>query len=563
MGSIHCVPERKEPYRVGTSTCLIDEPYVYNHDFVVLVGKEFFSGGNLVFPKTEEKPDGTYRTKFGPGVAHSGQIFANNNTNMGYAMRRLTGARLSDQEKVDLKSGKPCEMQYHKELFRCQREFFASKIQFFSQIAALYAPFFESFVDSEVECTKHYADIHPKRLLRMQAHQELVESGQLYSPKDPWVKSVLWKLKKDEWAKPGKKPRMIGDLGVGASLRGFVLMNCLKLAQDSVVVDYLGGQIQFCKSPDPFALKSAFDKLINPPGRFFFLYFSDDSCFSIRVRGVVYRYNLDISSCDASHGPAVFDMLEHIIPARLRTDIKLLVKQCQIPLRVESRTYDKSTLILRPKRPMLYSGSTITTAINNLANLAIAICLAEMDFTCDADIEVAAKRCGYIVTGCSRLEMIEDIQFLKHSPVLAADGEYHPMLNLGVLMRASGTCKGDLPGRGELTTRARMFQRGLLRGAYPYTTFQGLTLMKQAIGQGEWFVNKEIMEKVVDIEYPPYVAVDDSIYDRYRLTPLERAEFVMDYARMDVFHEYSGTLVSKVLEKDYGLSSKSTLEQSW
>lgn len=562
MGSLKAVPEKKDPYRVGTVIYPVTEPYLYNGDFDVIRGHQYFREGVLDFGNEKvDFEDGDYRTKFG-GVAHSGEILANNDINMRYAMWRLTGCRLSDAEKDAIKQGQVVQPNYHNQLFANQADSYITHKEFFARVSELYAPHFEEYTDSETEAIEHAADPHPKQLLRIQALQELRESGRLHDPEDTWCnKTVWWKLKRREWKKPGKKGRGIGDLGVAASLRGFRLTNFLKTAQADTIVNYKGGKMMFCKSPDPFALKAAFEELIEPSGRFFFLYFSDDSCLSIRVGGEIWRYNLDISSCDASHGPTIFETLVDVVPERCKHDMRLLVRQCQTPLRVDSTNKygKKKKLVLRPKRPMLFSGSTITTAINNIANLKICVAIADAVITCDADIERAALSVGYILTGTRRLERIEDIQFLKHSPVLDTNGRYQPMLNLGVLLRASCTCQGDLPGSGPIIDRASAFQRGLLQGAYPHTKFRVIDAMRKAVGQGPVTLYDWTDKIVVNPDFNTYTAQDSSIYARYRLTPIEIAELEMDFASMPIFYEYSGSSIDKILTVDYGLTSISTV----
>jgi hypothetical protein len=530
-----------------------DNEYIYNGDFEIIKGAAFFTDGEIKFPKytNQKKTDNTKRTRAGPTFATNAQIYENNDDNCRLAMRRLMGKRAPDQ------------LGLHEELFDNQRAFFDKEKPFFDQLRKNYSKYFDDFTNSEEECEEHYSDVHPKKLLRIRAYEELLESGMLFADGDKWVKTVLWKMKKDEWAKHGKKPRMIGDLGVAASLRGFRLTGKLKEAQSNESIDYKGGKIFFCKSPDPFALQYCFEQLVEPDGDFFFVYFSDDSCLSIRRGATIDRYNLDISSCDASHGPAVFETLQRLVPERCEHDMKMLIDQCQLPLRVVSCANRKNVVILKPKRPMLYSGSTITTAINNIANVAIVKSIVDRGYQGPSDIELGAKNAGYIVTGCKPLEFVEDLQFLKNSPVRDMQGNWRPLLNLGVLLRASGTCKGDLPGKGSLYERARCQQRGLLRGSYPRTSFTIFNNMVEAMGEGTAYpCDLDFEYKVVDNPlYPPFVADDTSVYLRYRLTQLEIIDLLAN-SHSDVFTEFASPGASKILFTDYGLTSVDHLGQS-
>lgn len=534
--------------------CDIDELYEFNNEFT-LMNKgtpQYFINGEIQFPAGDEKPDGTYRTHFGPGVSHNGRMYCDCDHCFRYAARRLLGKR------------KPEIQGEHERLMRNQTNFVHQNSNFLDYLREKYTPFFTAYTNSEQEMIEHYDDPHEKRALRRQAKQELCEDGRVADSVDKWVRSVLWKLKKNEWAKHKKKPRAICDLGVAASLRGFRVTNYLKTAQDETKIELEGGTFVFCKSPDPFALKEHFDKLYNPPGRFYFLYFSDDSCLSIRnpVTGKVDYYNLDISSCDASHGPAIFEALEKIMPPGwAKHDMKLLIDQCSLPLRIVSRADPRNKIYLKPTFPKLMSGSTITTAINNLANLMIGLSIVRSyEGFHPRNIEnpsmvTAAAQAGYILTGCTPLETFQDVQFLKHSPVLDTNGDWQPMLNLGVLLRASGTCNGDLPGSGSLELRARAFQRGLLLGAYPYASCEVIDEMRAAMGEGPVTMTNVFDHKVTEgsDKFPHYRLDSEEIRRRYRLNDSEYAD-LLDFSRSDVFTFHNSPALSKILEKDYGLS---------
>jgi len=496
--------------------------------------------------------DGTYRTLFGFGASHNGLIYSNNDYNVNIAIRRLTGKRTRVLADGSIDVG------FHDLLFSNQFDFFLKHRGLFERLRARYAPYLEDYSGAEEEAERHHDDPHAKRLLRIQAWRELKIENRSTCPSDLWVRTVLWKMKKNEWAKPRKKPRMIGDLGVSASLRGFRLTELLKQAQSSCSIEYLGGEIFFCKTPDPFVLETVFRKLIDPPGRFYFVYFSDDSCLSIRCGARVDWYNLDISSCDSSHGPSVFETLINLMSTdQCVHDMERLVAQCQAPLRVVSCADRRNFVKLKPSRPMLYSGSTITTAINNLANISIGLAIAESSYSGSDDIEAAAQSAGYVVTGCKPLECPEDFQFLKHSPVLDDHGFYRPLLNFGVLVRASGACKGDLPGTKNmgLKERAFRFQRGLLRSAYPRAKFAVLQRMQETVGNGPYFDNDYFVHKVVvQDDYPEFVVDEESFRRRYRLDEVQYLD-LFQFASCSYERFMNNEGLTKVLTLDYGLKT--------
>lgn len=540
---------REDPYRLGVVDCDLNEKFVYNNEFELLKrGKpHFFVDGEVLFPKGP-CVDGTYRTKFG-GASHNGICYRNSDNNFRYAMRRLTGKRLPEIPGA------------HERLQGAQSSWFHENQDLISFLRNKYSTHFEGYLGSEEECRLHYDDPHQKRALRVQGFKDLLEDGRLTKDSNIWCKSVWWKMKKGEYAKPGKKPRGICDLGVEASLRGAWITNILKGAQAAEDLQLMGGTFSFCKSPDPFELERHFNLLINPTGRFYFVYFSDDSCLSVRQKdGTVRFYNLDISSCDASHGPSVFKALVDIMPGDLaRRDMQRLVDQCSLPLRIVSVANKKNVVFLKPKVPKLLSGSTITTAINNLANLSIAISIIRKYEEAPDGIEnpsmvAAAADVGYILTGCTPLKNPNEIQFLKHSPVLDHNDRWRPMLNLGVLIRASMTCNGDLPGRGPLMDRAKAFQRGLLLGAYPYCSFEILTNMMSAMGEGSALEYDMEFKVVRNDKYAPFVVDREQICRRYALSERDYAELI-DFSRMRCFNFMHAEGISKVLALDYGLKT--------
>lgn len=423
-----------------------------------------------------------------------------------------------------------------------------------------YEPHFDTYLGHIHEAMLHHDDPHPKRVLRKEAYHELITDGKYETPNHTWTrKTVWWKLKKNEWAKPGKYPRSIVDIGVGGSLAGFRLMQFFKEAQNMYPLEYKGGFIAFCKTPAPRELHGIFNMLFECPYRFVFIYFSDDACLAYRHHGDIWRFNLDISSCDASHTTSMFTAFYQLFPKLLRHEVKILINQCKLPLKITDLNNPKQRCHLQPLTPKLYSGSTITTGLNGVANMCIAMSIADATINHPIDIQHAAEEAGYIVTGAEEpLHHFEHVQFLKHSPVRSTTGDWEPMLNLGVLLRALGTCNGDLPGTGPLRPRAEAFQRGLLKGAYPYTRSTVLHSIWQATGFGdiETKAYETFSRKVVDTEdYPPYTADDDSFCRRYSLTHHELVEMCELLKHGGYGYTTRCSAYDKILFTDYGLST--------
>jgi hypothetical protein len=129
----------------------------------------------------------------------------------------------------------------------------------------------------------------------------------------------------------------------------------------------------------------------------------------------------------------------------MRGGVDILIKQLLLNYRTYNPVIKEEFVEFHSDRPRLYSGSTLTTAVNNIACLLIALNIADLGAINKASIEGAAERAGYVLTGTDCLETIEDLQFLKHSPVRDTQGVYRPVLNLGVSSELLGYVKVTYP----------------------------------------------------------------------------------------------------------------------
>jgi hypothetical protein len=514
--------------------------------FKITRGKEFFVNGEVIFPKTSSvdvKRDGSYRTRMGALVAIFALIYGNSNHNVRYALRRLLSSRwpiISTMDEI---------------YFAAQAKFIAQHADILLAMAARYAEYFHKYDGMAHEAWIHAGDPHIKKDIRIAAQKTLEEDATEFDRL--WLKWVWYKMKKDEYARFGKYPRMIGDLGVAASLQGFRLTYLLKTAQACEPLEHHGVQIEFIKSPDPFILEETFRKLIDPPGKGYFCYFSDDSCASMRdSSGKVHTFNVDISSCDASHTTALFNCLLSLIPPSHRDDAKRLVEQCELPIRVYDIGNRRQYVVITPDGPRLYSGSTLTTAINGLASMLIGIAIAESGACTAKDVRRAAARVGYVVT-CDENSDYSKLQFLKNSPVYDTNGKLRPILNLGVLLRASGTCRGEAPLKGlSMKERFESFQHGLLLGAYPHAQFRLLHNMKAMVQHATPTFTDEFVHKVARNDaYPSFHVSDEELYKRYDLDTSGVADVnLLGFCGFE--QELGNPGLSKILKDDYGLSCR-------
>jgi len=424
-----------------------------------------------------------------------------------------------------------------------------------------------------LEAKEHHADPHQKRELRIQAWRDIHEEGRESDRLWLQFNVTKYKLKRDEFAKPDPKKagcykpaRTIGDLGVGASLQGAFITGRLKDGLAGCAMANATTEFQFLKKPTQQGLEDVFNKMIFLKGDNYFVYFSDDSCLAKRGSdGEVHHYNVDISKCDASHTPALFEKLKKSVPAFAADDIQILIEQCTSDLKLQApddkRFNTKNKIVLRPREPSLYSGSTLTTLINNIANLCVGICLTECKETDPDLLAEAVLRCGYHVT-IEECHQPQSIQFLKNSPTLDTNGVWRPLLNLGVLLRASGQCKGDLPGKGDWVERARRFQRSVLNGMYPTAHFPLIDSMKATSGAQTAIETVALRAILTDLSYKVceqtehYYFSSAEVYRRYSLLEheIEELDEVLGSLGTGEYCRLPGTI--RILHADYGLEAK-------
>lgn len=480
--------------------------------------------------------------------------YANTGFNLAIGLTRLTGAR------------EPHLPGFDQRLRDNQRVFIDTHLQFLDNLARDYAPFFDDYKGMQDEAEEHHADPHPKRDLRIQAYDE-VKHGEWCLITTPAITSVRIKVKTGEFGKFGKKTRVIGDLKSPAALAGFVETNILKNAQAKTEVHTCGGVARFVKSPKLSELHDAFQQLIEPDGAAFFCYFSDDSSCALRFPGGLHRFNLDIKSCDCSHTGRLFEALALLFPAgTARADALRIIAQCDAPVKLVCPEDTSRTAKLQFHETTLFSGSTLTTAVNNLANLLIFTSIMERGYTgrlvdgIAVEIVEAAELVGYQVTGATPLSCIEEIQFLKHSPLKDTFGVYRPQLNLGTLLRSFGISHGDVPGRGDLRSRADSFCAAVIQSAFPHSSNVVVDALRCAFpyAYGENMLRNRTVQHLAlktchDDEYPRFDVDTSSLARRYGLAIDDVLELAYWSSRLRYGSFLANRVVDAVMKVDYDI----------
>jgi hypothetical protein len=398
---------------------------------------------------------------------------------------------------------------------------------------------------------------HPKRSIRMAAVRSLTATAWHTFTGTPVVQ---FKQKPHELLGPTKYPRGLGDLSViGAAKLGYYMDAVKEGFRKPYVVDDVSSRFIKCATYDETLV--AFEEIINGTEMVNIVYHSDDACLGADcVEGRVY-WNIDISQCDGSHHDPTFNSLRRIMQCEPRFDMDIngCFAQCRLPLRVRSED-GRESVTLKPKFYTLYSGSVLTTALNNTsverATVALRVLLRRHGCRPTAQelqafVVTAFAEAGYRVK-IDVCTYIEDLQFLKRSPCYGTDGRLTHFLNLGVWLRGFGQCYGDLPGRSSdsLHDRAERYMSGVVashvhdgdhvissafRARFPHTTL--------SFNVGTRYYSLETHRGFIPTE---------ALCSRYRASTAEFIELADHILGLTPGIVSRSPLIDAIFRKDYG-----------
>lgn len=406
---------------------------------------------------------------------------------------------------------------------------------------------------------------HAKRKLRERTAEEVKRVGHNDGDDN---KPVQYKAKNGEILGPSKK-RGIGDLGVLRTDATAYIMDSIKQAWDVPFV-IRNAHIEFVKSADKLRLSEVFERLLEPGfNKFVFVYHSDDSCVGARCKDGTVNFNGDIKACDGSHRTVIFDALEkflsvtHGLPNIHADALSRAFKYLRSKLVLRYHKDPKQKVIYEFLTMRLYSGSTITTIINNFANLCIALELERLvpnpnEVTMEEfklAYVTAGENVGYILKQftCSRPEQI---QFLKHSPTYVG-GKVVPWMNLGTYIRGFGTFDGDIPHRRRMYRQAATaFVSGVVRSRLNWGNHAFNDAFHHLIVEDQNY--KPRITRVFEADREKSLGEAgvrvplEALARRYGCEPTELEELCHHISRATLGDVVSLPLVSRIYDMDYG-----------
>lgn len=538
---------------------VIDKEYVFNERFKVLYGKEFWTEkGEIVFPEPHPHEKGydfsnVYRTQYGWNFAHNGVILGKCNYNLRLGLRRMLCKVFPDCTREEC--GNAYYDAYDQMLINNQHNWIRDHGHEFKK--AFDACYTEMDKYQELLHSAEFLTTlpHPKMKLRADTYKECEQNGTL--GKDVWADSVEWKQKTDEIAKFLKYIRMIVDLGCAASLQGAVWTEWAKklLASQSLIVGNC--RYRFVNEPAPQNIADVIFELWNSEYDIDMIAFSDDAAIVVKENNRrVYAGNLDFRSNDMCKGDSIYKLFHEVL--QTPEDVRIALDgQGMLPIRVKD-CVDTNIVLLKPLSMYQQSGKTDTTVLNTFTWMVcfyiMTTRLKEMQTNTEKTIISCVEALGHSVT-CEPCTRIQEIQFLKMS--LAFDKNFMPraMINLGVIIRASGVCRGDLPGRGDIATRAKDFQHTLMEGLLTGIGYKPLRKLqpdgnKVKIKMANYTGAYDLISKEkINHDY-----TTAEFYARYNVTDAQIEEFEEMISQSRPGTTAYCELVDIVLNKDYGLN---------
>lgn len=428
--------------------------------------------------------------------------------------------------------------------------------------------------------TQYADEPHAKKLARQQMVAGLVIEGN-----GCLVKDVEGKIK-DEIAKPGKMPRVY--VSYGAGLLCAPTLPVIFKERINGWHYFQIGTIQVCiivyAKPKSSELVKLFEALIRAQSllgdHLCVAIYSDDSCYSGIVDRVPFGFNVDISSCDASNGPPIFYLVSSLMAKIDPKFAELLLEQCCKPMKVEHPTDKQLSFSLILPTAFEGSGTVLTTCLNHVASILIALSTAVKlsrahgAIRTSSDIEqsiiAGAAFVGHKVTVAS-IEVNgvlchSRFQFLKISPmegVHTVTGERRllPVRNIGSIIKGFGQLYEDMQGyqigvdnatftRMTYNQRMNAYLGAVIKGYKNEPASPILTSLRTRFTdvQGTLLAKFKLVEE--DIDFSEYTVDSKDLYDRYGVDDYQATLFSLEDLRLGD-NLQSDPVLTRIMAVDY------------
>lgn len=486
---------------------------------------------------------------FGPSFSCKSFMYANDAIGIRGAVRRVTCAREPEEFWLheDLRDNQTRAFEECSWISRWENWFRSGLVEELDDTC-----------DAEDERRKWVEAEHPKRELRRKAWMDIHVDGR--TSDHTYTRCINYGVKTGELLARGKYLRAVGDCTTHGSLKLGYFMDKVK---GQFQKTYKEGELtlEFVKTPDLAKLREIFAHLISPPSGVYFVFFSDDSCTSVRCADGVLMVNMDISAADGSNFQPIFDTLSGVmsVDSRFNADVSGAFDQLRLPALIRNPENPKEKVILAPvPDAILYSGSVLTTSVNNMANTCIALWFNAYYFFPTMTKEEAVeglRRAAFDVGYKVKVDVCADyskLQFLKHSPVYNNDGVLDAIMNIGCLLRGYGTVIGDVPGSSKipLAQRFRTFNSEVIRGRVHCGNHCINDAFRTKIVSERTVVKQSYLESVITGNQLGYVTSEE-LGKRYGLTGCRMEELASYIAGADVGEFIATPVLDTIFFADY------------
>lgn len=445
--------------RMLPSLCKKKMDWKFNDKFKIISGSEHITpDGYIEFSADPDEAlfdtmgySHRYSTIYGYAFGHSGVIYGKNNANIAHMVERHWKTRLAEPNEVTAlaKFGIDATVDFEINLLTNQRIFAHHYAADFCRATIRSYGLFEYFTYTQEAADLLILEKHPKQLLRLDAHGQLVMSGDI--GKKLFVPYLVWKVKEMEIAKFGKPPRVVVDAQTGNSLPSVHISNAWKkLSADKVVVYNECVSIEFVSSPSSESLCNVFKSWDDYTYPVVIKNYSDDSIVGIwsKTLGRYACYNTDIRANDGSHTGWTWSVFANLLG--MTDEHRDFLNGMIFAKNYILSRNKKERITFIAKYGYLPSGIGETSIANNTAMLMMAYIFSvkiKERYPLDVDtFTYSAYLCGFLLTfeEFDLTTTFSRMQFLKNSPCRLPDGNLVSIPNLGRILRYSGRSKSDI-----------------------------------------------------------------------------------------------------------------------
>jgi len=275
-----------------------------------------------------------------------------------------------------------------------------------------------------------------------------------------------------------------------------------------------------------------------------FAYFSDDGFIKYTRDGVTRYVETDISKCDMSNRLAIFViaywLLTLVFP---RPVAELLIAQCAQPTKLPNPDNRDEFVLLRPWFFFEYSGSLLTTILNNIASLIImtAIYIHLSAGGTSEKIVNAAMDYGWVLT-VKECPSIAQVTFLKRF----YDGQ-RSVKCLGTILRSFGAVEKFEAATFGITTK----QFNNMTKPQLFELYCRLRVLSYKNEPGNFIL--DALRSRFSCQVDGYRTPDDCFVERYGLDALDIAQLTTMCNDLSFGDHHTNVGLQKVFSVDYGV----------